>query len=60
MLFQDTLCTLEFFHLAQYLTKMSNNIQADKLFQSIGALNFNRQKFQQVVTVFKNRTQELR
>jgi len=60
VLFQDTLCMLEFFHLAQYLTKMSNNIEGDKLFQSIGSLNFNRQKFQQAVTSFKNRTLEPR
>ncbi|XP_065071299.1 TBC1 domain family member 12-like isoform X2 [Rhopilema esculentum] len=53
-LFQETLCNLDFFHLAQYLTKMSGEINSDSLFQAIAALNFNRQKFQQVLAFYRN------
>ena len=57
-LYQDVICTLDFFHLAQYITKISGDVQGDKLFQSIAALNFNRQKFQQVLAFYKNRIPE--
>ena len=50
---QDALLEMEFFRLAQHLTKLSNTITADELFHYIEKINFSKQKFQQTLTMFK-------
>jgi len=51
---QDALIDMEFFRLAQYLTKLSNTITADALFQNIEKINFSKQKYQQTLAHFKS------
>lgn len=55
LMHEEALLEMEFFRLAQYLTKLSNTITADELFQYIEKINFSKSKFQQTLQSFKSR-----
>lgn len=52
-MYEDVLLEMEFFRLAQYLTKLSNTITADTLFQFIEKINIPKNKFQNTLGNFK-------
>ena len=52
-MYEDLLLEMEFFRLAQYLTKLSNTITADTLFQYIEKINIPKHKFQHTLNNFK-------
>ena len=52
-MYEDLLLEMEFFRLAQYLTKLSNTITAEILFQHIEKINIPKHKFQQTLSNFK-------
>lgn len=50
---EEVLLEMEFFRLAQYLTKLSNTITADELFKYIEKINFSKQKLTQTLNYYK-------
>eukprot|EP00111_Clytia_hemisphaerica_P016153 TCONS_00047804-protein len=50
---EDVLLEMEFFRLAQYLTKLSNTITSDVLFKYIEKINFSKQKLTQTLSYYK-------
>ncbi|XP_013415686.1 TBC1 domain family member 14 isoform X1 [Lingula anatina] len=60
-LYEDILLNMDFIHLAQFLTKLPENIAASKLFRCIETIcmSTDKRKFSQVLTSFKdNRDKE--
>eukprot|EP00794_Sanderia_malayensis_P005458 gene5458-6141_t len=49
---QDLLLSLDFFRLAQHLTKLSHDVQIEKLFESIASVSFSSQRFHQVLNFY--------
>ena len=50
---EEVLLEMEFFRLAQYLTKLSNTITSDELFKYIHKINFSKQKLTQTLYYYK-------
>ena len=50
---EEVLLEMEFFRLAQYLTKLSNTITSDELFKYIEKINFSKQKMTQTLNYYK-------
>lgn len=50
---EEVLLEMEFFRLAQYLTRLSNTITSDELFKYIEKINFSKQKMQSTLAHFK-------
>lgn len=50
---EEVLLEMEFFRLAQYLTKLSNTITSDELFKYIEKINFSKQKLSQTLNYYK-------
>lgn len=50
---EEVLLEMEFFRLAQYLTKLSNTITSDELFKYIQKINFSKQKLTQTLSYYK-------
>jgi len=40
---------MDFIHLGQFLSKLPDDISANKLFDCIGSVNLNQQKFNQIL-----------
>ena len=49
-MFLSELMKMEFITLAQFLTKLPENISEENLFQSIGNITISREKFNQILT----------
>ena len=49
-MFSSELMKMEFITLAQFLTKLPENISEENLFQSIGNITISREKFNQILT----------
>ena len=54
-LYEDLLMSLDFIHLAQYLTKLPDTMSADDLFRCIEKIHMNidNRKFHQVLASFR-------
>ncbi len=49
-MFSPELMKMEFITLAQFLTKLPENISGESLFQNIGSITISRDKFNQILT----------
>jgi len=50
---EEVLLEMEFFRLAQYLTKLPNTLTSDELFKYIEKINFSKQKLTQTLSYYK-------